>query len=112
MLPTQNRLSVIPLYSILHQYKDAVERAGSFDTTAVTKALEGHSFTLLKDEQTWRSFDHQNVQTVYGVKGKPQAEVLKDKFKADYFEIISTMSGEEAAFKIKGTVDDLSHIAE
>jgi len=84
-------------YTILYQYKDAVERAGSFETAAVKKALEGHSFTLLKDEQTWRAFDHQNVQTVYAVKGKSQAEVLKDKFNADYFEIISSMSGDEAA---------------
>ncbi len=83
-------------YTILYEYKSAVERAGTFDTAAVIKALEGHEYTLLKDKQIWRDFDHQSVQTVYAVKCKPQAEVLKDKYKLDYFEILSSLNGEEA----------------
>ena len=89
--------SAASAYTILYQYKDAVERANSFSTGDVIKALEGSSFSFLKDEQTWRAFDHQNVQTVFAVKGKAQAEVLKDKHKQDYFEIIESLSGEEAA---------------
>ncbi|MDH5299642.1 MAG: branched-chain amino acid ABC transporter substrate-binding protein, partial [Desulfobulbaceae bacterium] len=50
----------------------------------------------LKDKQTWRPFDHQSVQTVYAVRCKPQAEVLKDKYKLDYFEILSSMPGDKA----------------
>lgn len=84
-------------YTILYQYKDAVERAKTFETTAVIKQLEGYKFTSLKDEQLWRAFDHQNIQTVYAVKCKPEHEVLKDKYKLDYFEIIGIMPGEEAA---------------
>ncbi len=84
-------------YTILYEYKAAVERAGSFDSPAVIKALEGHSYALLKDNQYWRDFDHQSVQTVYAVKCKPQEQVLKDKYKLDYFEIISSMTGEKAA---------------
>jgi hypothetical protein len=83
-------------YTIVYEYKAAVERAGSFDSAAVVKALEGHHYTLLKDEQVWRDFDHESVQTVYAVRCKPEAEVLKDKFKLDYFEIINSMPGEEA----------------
>ena len=83
-------------YTILYEYKAAVERAGTFDTAAVIKALEGHEYTLLKDKQIWRDFDHQSVQTVYAVKCKPKTEVLKDKYKLDYFEILSSLSGEEA----------------
>ena len=83
-------------YTILHQYKDAVERVGTFDSTAVVKALEGHSYTLLKDAQTWRDFDHQSVQTVYAVRCKPEAQVLKDPFKQDYFEVIDTLPGDQA----------------
>lgn len=83
-------------YTILYEYKAAVERAGSFDTDAVIKALEGHKYTHLKDEQQWRVFDHQSVQTVYAVKCNPEATVLKDKYKLDYFEILSKLSGEEA----------------
>ncbi len=83
------------VYTNLLEYKNAVERAGTFDSPAVIKALEGHQFTLLKDTQTWRLFDHQCVQSVYIVKCKPQAQVLKDRFKLDYFEILDQMPGEQ-----------------
>ncbi|MDY6987583.1 MAG: substrate-binding protein [Thermodesulfobacteriota bacterium] len=83
-------------YTILHEYKSAVERAGTFDSASVIKALEGHEYTLLKDEQRWRDFDHQSVQTVYAVKCNPQAVVLTDKHKLDYFEILSSLPGEDA----------------
>lgn len=83
-------------YTILYEYKAAVERAGTFATSAVIKALEGHSYTLLKDAQTWRDFDHQSIQTVYVVRCKPEVEVLKDKFKLDYFDIISSTPGNDA----------------
>jgi branched-chain amino acid transport system substrate-binding protein len=83
-------------YTIVHEYKNAVERAQSFDTAAVTRALEGHEYTLLKDKQVWRTFDHQSVQTVYAVRCKPEAEVRKDKFQLDYFEVLASMGGEQA----------------
>lgn len=89
--------SAASAYTILYQYKDAVERAKSFDSQKVIAALEGHTFVSLKDEQTWRAFDHQCIQTVYAVKCKLEGDILKDKYKQDYFEIINKMSGEEAA---------------
>ncbi len=89
--------SAASAYTIMYQYKDAVERAGSFDTKTVINMLEGHKYTILKDEQTWRAFDHQSVQTVYAVRCKPEAQVQKDKFKQDYFEILKAMPGEKAA---------------
>ena len=82
-------------YTNLIEYKNAVERAGTFESSAVIKALEGHQFTLLKDAQTWRAFDHQCVQSVYVVKCKPMVEVLKDKYQLDYFEILERFSGEQ-----------------
>jgi ABC-type branched-subunit amino acid transport system substrate-binding protein len=84
-------------YTIVYEYKNAVERAGSFASPKVVEALEGHSYTFLKDKQTWRDFDHQSIQTVYAVKCKPQADVLRDKFQLDYFDIMSSISGEESA---------------
>ncbi len=84
-------------YTILYQYKEAVQRAGTFQTQDVIKTLEDHTYQFLKDEQRWRAFDHQSVQTVYAVKCKPQQEVLKDKFKLDYFEFIDSMPGDKAA---------------
>ena len=89
--------SAASAYTIMYQYKEAVERAGRFDSKAIISMLEGHKFISLKDEQVWRAFDHQSTQTVYAVKCKPEAEVLKDKFKQDYFEIIKSMPGEKAA---------------
>ena len=89
--------SAASAYTIMYQYKEAVERAGGFDTKAVIAMLEGHKYTLLKDEQVWRAFDHQSIQTVYAVRCKPEAQVLKDKYKQDYFEIIKAMAGEKAA---------------
>lgn len=84
-------------YTILYEYKAAVERAESLASADVIRALEGHSYRLLKDEQTWREFDHQSVQTVFAVRCKPAPEVMKDRFKLDYFEIIDSLPGEAAA---------------
>lgn len=84
-------------YSIVYQYKDAVERAGTTNTASVIRALEGHRYSFLKDEQVWREFDHQNVQTVYVVKIRPRNDIIADEYSSDYFEIIDTMPGDEAA---------------
>ncbi|MCP4581522.1 MAG: ABC transporter substrate-binding protein [candidate division Zixibacteria bacterium] len=83
-------------YTIMHEWKAAVERANSFKAQLVIPALEGHSYTWLKGEQTWRDFDHQSIQSVYAVKCKPAAEVAKDKYGLDYFEIISSTLGSRA----------------
>ena len=84
-------------YTILYEFKAAAEKAGNVDGPAVVKALENREYTLLKDKQIWRDFDHQSIQTVYAVICKPEADVLKDKFKLDYFTILSAMSGDQAA---------------
>jgi len=86
-------------YTILYQYKNAVEKAGSFDSMAVIKVLEGLKYTSLKDEQQWRDWDHQSVQTVYAVVCKNAADVKKDKYQLDFFEIISEMNGADATIK-------------
>lgn len=84
-------------YTIVHEYSNAVERAGSFEGPAVIKALEGHSFSLLKDTQTWRALDHQNVQTLYMVQGNPVETVLANSRRQDYFSIIGYKKGAELA---------------
>jgi len=84
-------------YTILLEYKEAVERAGSFNASPVILALEGHMYKHLKDTQIWREFDHQSIQTVYAVKCKLKKDVLRDKYKQDYFDIISNISGKQAA---------------
>lgn len=84
-------------YGIVYQYKDAVERAGTTNTQALIKALEGHSYTLLKDRQQWREFDHQNLQTVYVVRSKPRDQVVQDELHSDFFEVVGSLEGEKAA---------------
>lgn len=84
-------------YSIVYQWADAVRRSGSLDSEALIKALEGHRYNLLKGEQEWRTFDHQNVQSVYVVKVKPRDEVLRDALHQDYFDILEQMDGNQAA---------------
>ena len=86
-------------YVILWQYKEAVEKAKTFDAMEVIKSLEGHKYTGLKDEQYWREWDHQSVQTVYAVKCKPAAEVKSSKYGLDFYEVLATMNGEDAAVK-------------
>ncbi|RIA22454.1 amino acid/amide ABC transporter substrate-binding protein (HAAT family) [Ectopseudomonas oleovorans] len=93
MYPSSSAASA---YSIVQQWADAAKRANSLDSEALIKALEGHRYTLLKDEQQWRAFDHQNLQTVYAVRVKPRDEVLKDPLKQDYFEIVDRLDANSA----------------
>ena len=89
--------SAASAYSIVYQWADAATRSKSLDSEALIKALEGHRYSLLKGPQEWRAFDHQNVQTVYAVKVRPRAEVMKDPLKQDYFEIVHQLDGEQGA---------------
>ncbi|PNG12075.1 ABC transporter substrate-binding protein [Stutzerimonas stutzeri] len=89
--------SAASAYSIVYQWADAATRARSLDSEQIIEALEGHRYSLLKDEQQWRTFDHQNLQTVYAVRVKPREDVLKDRFKQDYFDIVHRLTGEQAA---------------
>lgn len=89
--------SAASAYTILYQYKDAVERANTFDTEDVVGALEGHRFVSLKNSQVWRDFDHQCIQSVYAVMCKSAEEVKNDRFGLDYFEIINEMTAEQSA---------------
>ncbi len=89
--------SAASTYAIVRQWADAVARAGSSNSEAVIRALEGHRYQLLKGPQEWRAFDHQNVQDIYAVRVRPRGEIMKDALKQDYFEIIHRMNGLQAA---------------
>ncbi len=78
----------------IFQYADAVERAGSFDSIKVIKALEGHKFTLLVGEEYWRSWDHQGIHPTYVAEGKRPDE---SKNEWDLFKIISVHQGDDVA---------------
>lgn len=83
-------------YSVVYQWADAVQRSKSLESEDIIKALEDHSYQLLKGPQQWRGFDHQNVQDIYAVRVKSRAEIMQDPLKQDYFEIIHRMQGRYA----------------
>ncbi len=58
----------------IHEWAAAAAIAGSFESAEIIKALEGREFTLLKDREQWRAWDHQAVSSVYVVKGKSPLE--------------------------------------
>lgn len=76
------------------QYAEAVKRAGSFDHIAVIKALEGHHFKLLEEDEYWREWDHQGIHQSYVMIGKTPAE---SKNEWDLFKIASIHKGEEVS---------------
>lgn len=76
------------------EYADAVERAGSFEAEKVVKALEGHKFTLLKDEEYWKDWDHQAVSSCVVLEGKAPDQ-MKNEW--DFFNILSIVPGEKIA---------------
>ncbi len=78
----------------IHTYADAVTRAGSFDSDKVIKALEDYHFTLLKDEEYFRSWDHQCITSTAVLEGKAPSEMKNDW---DFFKIINIVPGEEIA---------------
>jgi branched-chain amino acid transport system substrate-binding protein len=78
----------------IFQYADAVERAKSFDHFKVIKALEGHHFQLLLDDEYWRDWDHQGIRPTYVAVGKNPVEAA-DKW--DLFKIIGVYKGEDLA---------------
>ena len=84
-------------YSVVKQWSAAVQRSQSLDSEKLIQALEGHSYSLLKDQQQWRAFDHQNVQSIYAVRVRKRDEIMSDPFKQNYFEIIHRMAGDQAA---------------
>ena len=89
--------SAASAYNIVYQFKDAVERSGSLKTATLIKALEGHRYSGVKDEQQWRAFDHQSVQSVYVVRSRPRNEILTSHLREDFFEVLMKLPAEEAA---------------
>ena len=84
-------------YTVVRQWADAVRRSASTDSETLIAALEDHPYQLLKDEQQWRAFDHQNLQSIYAVRVRKREQIMRDPFKQHYFEILHRMSGEQAA---------------
>ena len=84
-------------YSVVYQFRDAVQRASSLESDALISAMENHSYSHMKDTQSWRALDHQNTQSVYVVAGRDRNEVINSPLHSDYFDILMRLSAEESA---------------
>jgi branched-chain amino acid transport system substrate-binding protein len=81
-------------YSATWQYLEAVKRAGTTNPESVIKALEGHTFRdMFANPGYIRPQDHMQIAKAYLLRVKRPEEV---KEKEDFFDIIGTVSAEEA----------------
>lgn len=83
-------------YAAMSQILEAVRRAGTTDTAAVIKALEGHEFDGLKEGRSYfRAWDHQHVQDVL------VGEAFGKEMGLGHYKILATVPGDAVA----GTVE-------
>ena len=76
----------------IKEWAAAVERAGTTASNEVIRKLEGHSFTLLKDRETWRSWDHQATSSVFVVQGKSPQNMANEW---DVLKILKSVPSED-----------------
>lgn len=82
-------------YAAMTQILEAVRRAGTTDTLAVIKALEGHEFDGLKEGRSFfRSWDHQHVQDVL------VGEAFGKEMGLGHYKILATVPGDAVAGSI------------
>ncbi|GKS59146.1 ABC transporter permease [Nitrospira sp.] len=86
-------------YAAMTQILEAIRRAGSTETSAVVKALEGHEFDGLKEGRSYfRAWDHQHVQDI--LVGKAYGKELG----LGHYQIVSTVPGDTVAGGIESKV--------
>lgn len=79
-------------YAAMTQILEAVRRAGTTDTAAVIKALEGHEFDGCKEGRSYfRAWDHQHVQDV--LVGQAYGKELG----LGHYQILATVPGDAVA---------------
>jgi branched-chain amino acid transport system substrate-binding protein len=79
-------------YAAMMQVLEAVRRAGTTDTAAVIKALEGHEFDGLKEGRSYfRAWDHQHVQDVL------VGEAYGKELGLGHYKILATVPGDAVA---------------
>ncbi len=79
-------------YAAMIQILEAVRRAGTTETGAVLKALEGHEFDGLKEGRSYfRAWDHQHVQDVL------VGEAYGKELGLGHYKILATVPGDAVA---------------
>ena len=75
-------------YAAMTQILEAIQRAGSTETAALIKALEGHEFDGLKEGRSiFRASDHQHVQDIL------VGEAFGKELGLGHYKIVATVSG-------------------
>ena len=83
-------------YAAMTQILEAMQRAGTTETAALIKVLEGHEFDGLKEGRSvFRAADHQHVQDVL------VGEAFGKELGLGHYKILATVPGETVA----GSVD-------
>lgn len=78
-------------YAAMTQILEAMQRAGTTETDALIKALEGHEFDGLKEGRSYfRASDHQHVQDVL------VGEAYGKELGLGHYKIVATVPGKSA----------------
>jgi branched-chain amino acid transport system substrate-binding protein len=76
-------------YAAMTQILEAIQRAGSTETAALIKALEGHEFDGCKEgKSVFRASDHQHIQDVL------VGEAFGKELGLGHYKILSTIAGQ------------------
>jgi branched-chain amino acid transport system substrate-binding protein len=79
-------------YAAMMQILEAVRRAGTTDTAAVIRTLEGHEFDGLKEGRSFfRAWDHQHVQDI--LVGQAYGKELG----LGHYQILTTVPGDQVS---------------
>ncbi len=79
-------------YAAMTQILEAIQRAGTTETVALIKALEGHEFDGLKEGRSYfRASDHQHVQDVL------VGEAYGKELGLGHYKILATVAGDSVA---------------
>ncbi|TKB34342.1 MAG: twin-arginine translocation signal domain-containing protein [Nitrospira sp.] len=85
-------------YAAMTQILEAIQRAGTTETSALIKTLEGHEFDGLKTgPSSFRAWDHQHVQDVL------VGEAFGKELGLGHYKILATVPGETVADKREQT---------
>jgi len=86
-------------YMVYDLFKEAAEKAGSFDAKKIAAVLNSNSFNTMKGKGYFRE-SHEFIadHMLFYVRGKPASE-MKDRF--DVFKIIGSYGGEELVPSLK-----------
>lgn len=80
-------------YQQMALFARSVEKAGTFRPVEVIKEYEkGEAVETMIGQVQWRASDHQLIRPVYVIRGKTKASM---KSKDDYYDIVSTVPGEQ-----------------